>query len=135
MRRVSLLVFPAVLTLAVPTACGSTIPSPPPAPGLPPTVAAESAVPTPVLTPSSTTAPTTTAPSAPTARVTKPATKSRTTHTPATSRPNAKDCQTGSCLNAAHGLSQKDVIKQRDDWLAKHPGWCPAGSTGAVAPC
>ncbi|MDT7805378.1 MAG: hypothetical protein QOI78_8811, partial [Actinomycetota bacterium] len=51
----------------------------------------------------------------------------------ATTRP--EDCQTGSCLNAARGLTQDDVIRQRDAWLATHPGWCAAGVTGAVAPC
>jgi hypothetical protein len=54
---------------------------------------------------------------------------------PKTTRPNAADCQTGSCLNAARGLSQQDVERERDAWLAAHPGWCAAGETGAVAPC
>ncbi|MEV6622753.1 hypothetical protein AB0M83_25870 [Amycolatopsis sp. NPDC051106] len=54
---------------------------------------------------------------------------------PKTTRPNAADCQTGSCLNAARGLSQQDVERERDAWLATHPGWCAAGETGAVAPC
>lgn len=53
----------------------------------------------------------------------------------ATTRPKAEDCQTGGCLNAARGLSQEDVIRERDAWLATHPGWCAAGVTGAVAPC
>ncbi|MFK0250821.1 hypothetical protein ACIQUM_39515 [Amycolatopsis azurea] len=44
-------------------------------------------------------------------------------------------CQTGGCVNAARGLTQRDVLKQRDDWLRAHPGWCPAGETGAVGPC
>ncbi|WP_329051503.1 hypothetical protein OG738_04670 [Amycolatopsis sp. NBC_01488] len=54
---------------------------------------------------------------------------------PKTTRPQAEDCQTGSCLNAARGLSQEQVIRERDAWLATHPGWCAAGETGAVAPC
>jgi hypothetical protein len=54
---------------------------------------------------------------------------------PKTTRPNAADCQTGSCLNAARGLSQQDVERERNAWLATHPGWCVAGETGAVAPC
>jgi hypothetical protein len=54
---------------------------------------------------------------------------------PKTTRPKAEDCQTGSCLNAARGLSQQDVERERDAWLATHPGWCAAGETGAVAPC
>ncbi|MEV7549335.1 hypothetical protein AB0N89_06900 [Amycolatopsis sp. NPDC089917] len=44
-------------------------------------------------------------------------------------------CQTGGCVNAARGLTQRDVLKERDNWLRAHPGWCPAGETGAVAPC
>jgi len=44
-------------------------------------------------------------------------------------------CQTGGCVNAARGLTQRDVLKQRDDWLRAHPGWGPAGETGAVGPC
>ncbi|WP_328646229.1 hypothetical protein OHS58_44215 [Amycolatopsis sp. NBC_00348] len=53
----------------------------------------------------------------------------------ATTRPKAEDCATGGCLNAARGMSQADVERERDAWLAKHPGWCAAGTTGAVAPC
>jgi hypothetical protein len=52
-----------------------------------------------------------------------------------TTRPRAEDCQTGGCLNAARGLSQEDIDRERDAWLATHPGWCAAGTTGAVAPC
>ncbi|MGW5704497.1 hypothetical protein [Amycolatopsis japonica] len=44
-------------------------------------------------------------------------------------------CQTGGCVNAGRGMTQRDVEKQRDKWLREHPGWCPAGETGAVAPC
>jgi hypothetical protein len=54
---------------------------------------------------------------------------------PKTTRPRAEDCQTGGCLNAARGLSQQDVERERDAWLATHPDWCAAGETGAVAPC
>ncbi|MEV4148057.1 hypothetical protein AB0J40_30630 [Amycolatopsis sp. NPDC049691] len=50
-------------------------------------------------------------------------------------RPRTEDCQTGSCLNAARGLTQEQVLRERDAWLATHPGWCAAGETGAVAPC
>ncbi|WIV58190.1 hypothetical protein [Amycolatopsis nalaikhensis] len=52
-----------------------------------------------------------------------------------TTRPKAEDCQTGGCLNAARGLTQEDVERERDAWLATHPGWCAVGTTGAVAPC
>ncbi|UUV31854.1 hypothetical protein NQK81_45210 [Amycolatopsis roodepoortensis] len=44
-------------------------------------------------------------------------------------------CQTGGCVNAGRGMTQRDVEKQRDEWLRRHPGWCAAGETGAVAPC
>ncbi|MFE6612444.1 hypothetical protein [Amycolatopsis sp. NPDC057786] len=44
-------------------------------------------------------------------------------------------CQTGGCVNSGRGMTQRDVEKQRDDWLRRHPGWCAAGETGAVAPC
>ncbi|UMP04635.1 hypothetical protein [Amycolatopsis sp. EV170708-02-1] len=44
-------------------------------------------------------------------------------------------CQTGGCVNAGRGMTQRDVEKQRDRWLREHPGWCPAGETGAVARC
>ncbi len=44
-------------------------------------------------------------------------------------------CQTGGCVNAARGMTQRDVERERDQWLRQHPGWCPAGETGAVAPC
>ncbi|MGW4128880.1 hypothetical protein [Amycolatopsis japonica] len=44
-------------------------------------------------------------------------------------------CQTGGCVNAGRGMTQRDVEKQRDKWLREHPGWCPTGETGAVAPC
>jgi hypothetical protein len=64
-----------------------------------------------------------------TTTTTAPARKATTT------RPKAEDCRTGSCLNAARGLSQEDVERERDAWLATHPGWCAAGETGAVAPC
>ncbi|MFJ9784654.1 hypothetical protein ACIRSS_34130 [Amycolatopsis sp. NPDC101161] len=53
----------------------------------------------------------------------------------ATTRPKAEDCRTGGCLNAARGLSQEDVERERNAWLATHPGWCAVGTTGAVAPC
>ena len=59
----------------------------------------------------------------------------KTKAAPKPTRPGAEDCQTGSCLNAARGLSQEDVERERDAWLATHPGWCAAGETGAVAPC
>jgi hypothetical protein len=52
-----------------------------------------------------------------------------------TTRPKAEDCATGGCLNAARGMSQEDVERERDAWLANHPGWCAVGTTGAVAPC
>ena len=45
------------------------------------------------------------------------------------------ECQTGGCVNAGRGMTQRDVEKQRDEWLSRHPGWCAAGETGAVAPC
>jgi hypothetical protein len=64
-----------------------------------------------------------------TTTTTAPARKATTT------RPKAEDCQTGGCLNTARGLSQKDVDRERDAWLATHPGWCAVGTTGAVAPC
>ncbi|WIY03159.1 hypothetical protein QRX60_04635 [Amycolatopsis mongoliensis] len=54
---------------------------------------------------------------------------------PKTTRPKAEDCRTGGCLNAARGMSQEDVDRERDAWLATHPGWCAVGTTGAVAPC
>ncbi|WP_410635379.1 hypothetical protein [Amycolatopsis sp. cmx-4-83] len=67
------------------------------------------------------------------------ATVTTTTTAPArkapTTRPEAEDCRTGSCLNAARGLTQEQVLRDRDAWLATHPGWCAAGVTGAVAPC
>ncbi|MFD5244322.1 hypothetical protein ACFWIW_07250 [Amycolatopsis sp. NPDC058340] len=44
-------------------------------------------------------------------------------------------CQTGGCVNAGRGMTQRDVEKQRDEWLRERPGWCPAGETGAVARC
>lgn len=44
-------------------------------------------------------------------------------------------CQTGGCVNAGRGMTQRDVENQRDEWLRRHPGWCAAGETGAVAPC
>ncbi|MFI7119972.1 hypothetical protein [Amycolatopsis sp. NPDC049868] len=44
-------------------------------------------------------------------------------------------CQTGGCVNAGRGMTQRDVEEQRDKWLREHPGWCAAGETGAVAPC
>lgn len=66
---------------------------------------------------------------------TVPTTVTKTQAAPKTTRPKAEDCQTGSCLNAARGLSQEQVIRERDAWLATHPGWCAAGETGAVAPC
>jgi hypothetical protein len=48
---------------------------------------------------------------------------------------NGRQCATGGCVNAARGLSQSDVITQRDAYIREHPGYCPAGETGAVAPC
>ncbi|ANN17948.1 hypothetical protein SD37_21380 [Amycolatopsis orientalis] len=44
-------------------------------------------------------------------------------------------CQTGGCVDRARGLTQRDVETERDKWLREHPGWCPVGETGAVAPC
>ncbi|KFU77241.1 hypothetical protein SAMN04489729_0594 [Amycolatopsis lurida] len=44
-------------------------------------------------------------------------------------------CRTGGCVNAGRGMTQRDIEKQRDEWLRRHPGWCAAGETGAVAPC
>ncbi|MBB5857748.1 hypothetical protein ACFQ05_19255 [Amycolatopsis umgeniensis] len=44
-------------------------------------------------------------------------------------------CQTGGCVDAARGMTQRDIEKARDQWLRRHPGWCAAGETGAVAPC
>ncbi|UOX86007.1 hypothetical protein MUY14_30095 [Amycolatopsis sp. FBCC-B4732] len=74
-----------------------------------------------------------------TATTTATATVTTTTTAPArkapTTRPKAEDCRTGSCLNAARGLTQEQVLRERDAWLATHPGWCAAGVTGAVAPC
>lgn len=46
-----------------------------------------------------------------------------------------KKCQTGGCVNAARGVTQRDGEAERDKWLRDHPGWCPAGTQGAVAPC
>ncbi|NBH05712.1 hypothetical protein [Amycolatopsis sp. SID8362] len=74
-----------------------------------------------------------------TATTTVTVTVTETTTAPArkapATRPKAEDCQTGSCLNAARGLTQDQVLRERDAWLATHPGWCAAGETGAVAPC
>ena len=44
-------------------------------------------------------------------------------------------CSTGGCVDAARGMTQRDVETERDKWLREHPGWCAAGETGAVAPC
>ncbi|WP_181772766.1 hypothetical protein [Amycolatopsis pittospori] len=44
-------------------------------------------------------------------------------------------CSTGGCVDAARGMTQRDVETERDRWLREHPGWCAAGETGAVAPC
>ncbi|WP_340681722.1 hypothetical protein LCL61_23620 [Amycolatopsis coloradensis] len=38
-------------------------------------------------------------------------------------------CRTG------RGMTRRDVEKQRDGWLRRHPGWCASGETEAVAPC
>lgn len=48
---------------------------------------------------------------------------------------NGQQCATASCVNAARGMTQEDVNQQRDEWLRENPGYCPAGETGAVAPC
>ncbi|MBB2938404.1 hypothetical protein FHX82_005482 [Amycolatopsis bartoniae] len=44
-------------------------------------------------------------------------------------------CSTGGCVNAARGLTDRDVRARTQQWLREHPGWCAAGETGAVAPC
>jgi hypothetical protein len=44
-------------------------------------------------------------------------------------------CETGSCVNAARGLTGNDVKRQTEEWLRNNPGYCAVGSTGAVAPC
>lgn len=48
---------------------------------------------------------------------------------------DGKQCATGSCVNAARGLTPGQVRSQTDEWLARHPGYCAVGETGAVAPC
>lgn len=48
---------------------------------------------------------------------------------------NGKRCATGSCVNAARGLSSGDVRHQTNNWLSRHPGYCAYGQTGAVDKC
>ncbi|MBE1498318.1 hypothetical protein H4696_005418 [Amycolatopsis lexingtonensis] len=116
--------FPALATgllaAVLVSACSATPAAQTPHP-VPTTVTAEPVTVTETATTTATVAVTTT--------TTAPARKA-----PAT-RPKAEDCQTGSCLNAARGLTQDQVLRERDAWLATHPGWCAAGKTGAVAPC
>ncbi|MFJ1762985.1 hypothetical protein ACIOD2_21920 [Amycolatopsis sp. NPDC088138] len=114
------LVFAAgVLAVAVLAAACSPTPAAQPPQPVPTTVTAEPVTVT-------ETAPTTVVT---TVTTTAPARKAATT------RPKAEDCATGGCLDAARGLSQSDVKRETDAWLAKHPGWCAVGTTGAVAPC
>ncbi|MFI6307190.1 hypothetical protein ACIBCH_35355 [Amycolatopsis thailandensis] len=142
MARVLLLMSAAVLLLGV-AAC--TTPEPralpatttsvgPIAPGPSSTEVSTSIIAAPTTPPSKTTVPAKTKTSAKTKaeqRRTACLKDASQCYEPGT---NTK-CQTGGCVNAARGLTQRDVLKPRGDWLRAHPGWCPAGETGAVAPC
>lgn len=44
-------------------------------------------------------------------------------------------CETGSCVDAARGVDQRDKDDATQKWLREHPGYCAVGTQGAVAPC
>jgi len=142
MLRVSLLISSAFL-LAISTACASPVKNQP-APlvvsttGTVTTVAQPSTAPVP--SPAQATPPTIATAAATTSKPkATPKVHSRTAclkdenqcYEPGT---NIK-CQTGGCVNAARGLTQSSVESARQKWLREHPGWCPVGTQGAVAPC
>ncbi|WP_410601079.1 hypothetical protein [Amycolatopsis sp. lyj-90] len=143
MARVLLLISAAVLVFGT-VACAS--PDPPARPAVTVTTSAEATVPpsteatTTIVTTSTVAAPTTTKVPA----KTNAPTKTKADQRKAACRKDASQCyepgtntkcQTGGCVNAARGMTQRDVERERDQWLRQHPGWCPAGETGAVAPC
>ncbi|WP_328457199.1 hypothetical protein [Amycolatopsis sp. NBC_00438] len=148
MPRASLLISSAFL-LAMATACASPVANQPA-----PVVASTTSAVTTVAQPSATSAPSpaqsapasiapvATAPSKP-----KPAPKPKSTPKAHSKAACLKDenqcyepgtnvkCQTGGCVDAARGLTQRDVESARQKWLRENPGWCPVGTQGAVAPC
>lgn len=142
MLRVSLLVSSAFL-LAISAACASPIENQPA-----PSVVSTTGTVTTVPQPSTTSAPLP-AQITPTTIATAAATTSKPKTTPKVHSRAAclKDenqcyepgtnikCQTGGCVDAARGLTQSSVESARQEWLREHPGWCPAGTQGAVAPC
>lgn len=128
MRKPMIVTGSAVVGLFLLCGCTATPPTQTPAATTPRT--SPPAVVTTTMTP-----PPTTITSTGVAPATTPSAARKTSHAKATTRPNVKDCETGSCWNAAHGLTQEDVLRQRDEWLAKHPGWCAYGETGAVGLC
>jgi hypothetical protein len=48
---------------------------------------------------------------------------------------DGQQCATGSCVNAARGLSPADVQRQTQEWLSQHPGYCAYGETGGIGLC
>lgn len=146
MSRIPLLAVTGILVVLV--ACA------PQAPGAPalhvaPAHAATTAS-TPTTTPSTTPAPptSTTTPAARTTThpTTTHAASARTplTHSRAACLRNENECyepgtnrqcETGSCVDAARGLTQKDKDDATQRWLKEHPGYCAVGTQGAVAPC
>jgi hypothetical protein len=141
MPRISLLIS-SVFLLAMLTACASA------AGNQPPTMVSTAKPVSTVAQPPTTSAPgpaqttpTTTASAATT--TSKPKTNS-TVHSKAACLKDENQCyepgtnikcQTGGCVNAARGLTQSSVESARQKWLREHPGWCPVGTQGAVAPC
>jgi hypothetical protein len=142
MLRTSLLISSAFL-LAMSTACASPAANQP-APLVVSTTRAATTVAQPSTTPAPSSAQTTPTPTATAATTTS---KPKTTPKKHSRAACLKDenqcyepgtnikCQTGGCVNAARGLTQSSVGSGRQKWLREHPGWCPVGTQGAVAPC
>jgi hypothetical protein len=142
MLRISLLIS-SVFLLVMLTACASAVGNQP-APAMVSTAKPVSTVAQPSTTsaPSSAQTTPTTIASAATA-TSKPKTNS-TVHSKAACLKDENQCyepgtnikcQTGGCVNAVRGLTQSSVESARQKWLREHPGWCPVGTQGAVAPC
>ncbi|MEV6906147.1 hypothetical protein [Amycolatopsis sp. NPDC051071] len=129
-------------------AMGCAAPEPPARPPVTVTASAEPTTVTPT-TEATTTVVATSTPAAPTTTKASVTTKTKDKRIQAEQREAAcrKDenqcyepgtnikCQTGGCVNAARGMTRRDVETERDKWLRQHPGWCAAGETGAVGPC
>ncbi|MEC3975926.1 hypothetical protein [Amycolatopsis sp. H20-H5] len=139
MSRISAMIFSAALLAAL-TACGPAAETSPTVETVTTTVSPSSQTPT--------TAPSSALPVATTKIAATSTTSKQKTTTPTHSKTAClKDenqcygpgtnlkCETGSCVDAARGTPESSIRAAQQEWLKEHPGWCPVGTEGAVAPC